>query len=112
FGIARLFGNNRLTMEGGLVGTAEYMSPEQAVGERVTPQSDIYSLGSVMFAMLAGRPPFRSGSLPEMLHKQRFEPAPPLSRFVTGIPPEVEETVARLLSKDPQGRAPNALVLS
>ena len=44
-----------------------------------------------MFAMLAGRPPFRSGSLPEMLHKQRFEPAPPLSRFVTGIPPEVKE---------------------
>ncbi len=74
FGIARLFGNNRLTMEGGLVGTAEYMSPEQAAGERVTPQSDIYSLGSVMFAMLAGRPPFRSGSLPDMLHKQRHEP--------------------------------------
>ena len=60
FGIARLFGNNRLTMEGGLVGTAEYMSPEQASGERVTPQSDLYSLGGVMFAMLAGRPPFRT----------------------------------------------------
>jgi eukaryotic-like serine/threonine-protein kinase len=112
FGIARLFGNNRLTMEGGLVGTAEYMSPEQANGERVTPLSDIYSLGSVMFAMLAGRPPFRTSSLPEMLQKQRFEEAPPLSRFVAGIPPELEEVVARLLLKDPHARAPNALVLS
>jgi serine/threonine protein kinase len=112
FGIARLFGNNRLTMEGGLVGTAEYMSPEQASGERVTPLSDIYSLGSVMFAMLAGRPPFRSNSLPEMLQKQRFEEAPLVSRFVAGIPPELEELVARLLSKDPPARAANALVLS
>lgn len=112
FGIARLFGNNRLTMDGALVGTAEYMSPEQAAGERVTPQSDLYSLGGVMYAMLAGRPPFRSTSLPEMLHKQRFEQPPPLSRFVTGIPPELDDFVARLLSKDPQARAPNALVLS
>jgi eukaryotic-like serine/threonine-protein kinase len=112
FGIARLFGNNRLTMEGGLVGTAEYMSPEQASGERVTPLSDIYSLGSVMFAMLSGRPPFRSGSLPEMLQKQRFEEAPLISRFVSGIPPELEDLVARLLSKDPPARAANALVLS
>jgi eukaryotic-like serine/threonine-protein kinase len=112
FGIARLFGNNRLTMEGGLVGTAEYMSPEQANGERVTPLSDIYSLGSVMFAMLAGRPPFRTSSLPEMLQKQRFEEAPALSRYVSGIPPELEELIARLLLKDPHARAPNALVLS
>jgi eukaryotic-like serine/threonine-protein kinase len=112
FGIARLFGNNRLTMDGALVGTAEYMSPEQASGERVTPQSDLYSLGGVMFAMLAGRPPFRTPALSEMLNKQRFEEPPPLSRFVTGIPPELEQFIARLLSKDPQARAPNALVLS
>ncbi len=112
FGIARLFGNTRLTLEGGLVGTAEYMSPEQAAGERVTPLSDLYSLGGVMFAMLAGRPPFRTASLAEMLQKQRFEPPPPVSRFATDVPPEVEEAITRLLSKDPQGRAPNALVLS
>ncbi len=112
FGIARLFGNTRLTLEGGLVGTAEYMSPEQAAGERVTPLSDLYSLGGVMFAMLAGRPPFRTASLAEMLQKQRFEPPPPVSRFATDVPPEVEEAITRLLSKDPHGRAPNALVLS
>src|SRR5207237_2869677 len=89
----------------------EYMSPEQASGERVTPQSDLYSLGGVMFAMLAGRPPFRAISLGEMLHKQRFDPPPPLSRFANDIPPELEELVTRLLSKDPAARAPNALVL-
>jgi serine/threonine-protein kinase len=112
FGIARLFGNNRLTMDGALVGTAEYMSPEQASGERVTPQSDLYSLGGVMFAMLAGRAPFRAISLGEMLHKQRFDTPPPLSKFATDVPAELEELVARLLSKDPAARAPNALVLS
>jgi serine/threonine-protein kinase len=112
FGIARLFGNTRLTMDGGLVGTAEYMSPEQAGGDRVTPQSDLYSLGGVMFAMLAGRPPFRSGSLGEMLQKQRFEPPPPVTRFAGDVPAQVEEIITRLLSKNPQARAPNALVLS
>ena len=112
FGIARLFGNNRLTMDGALVGTAEYMSPEQASGERVTPQSDLYSLGGVMFAMLAGRPPFRAISLGEMLHKQRFDAAPSLSQFAADIPQELAELVGRLLCKDPAQRAPNALVLS
>jgi serine/threonine-protein kinase len=112
FGIARLWANNRLTMDGALVGTAEYMSPEQAAGDRVTPQSDLYSLGGVMFAMLAGRPPFRTPSLPEMLEKQRFEAPPPLSRFVAGVPPELEEFIGQLLAKDPRARGANALVLS
>lgn len=112
FGIARLFGNQRVTMEGGLIGTAEYMSPEQAGGDRVSPKSDLYSLGSVMFAMLAGRPPFRSASLGEMLHKQRFEPAPEISRLVPDVPRELEECIAQLLSKDPNARPSNALVLS
>jgi eukaryotic-like serine/threonine-protein kinase len=112
FGIARLWANNHLTMDGALVGTAEYMSPEQAAGDRVTPQSDLYSLGGVMFAMLAGRPPFRTPSLPEMLEKQRFETPPPLSRFVTGVPPELEEFISQLLAKDPKERGANALVLS
>jgi eukaryotic-like serine/threonine-protein kinase len=112
FGIARLFGNTRLTMEGGLVGTAEYMSPEQAGGDRVTPQSDLYSLGGVMFTMLAGRPPFRTSSLGEMLHKQRFEEPPPVSRFAPEVPAELQEFIAMLLSKDPKSRGANALLLS
>jgi eukaryotic-like serine/threonine-protein kinase len=112
FGIARLFGNTRLTMEGGLVGTAEFMSPEQAAGDRVTPQSDLYSLGGVMFAMLAGRPPFRTSNLGEMLHKQRFEEPPPVSRFAPEVPAELQEFIATLLTKDPKSRGSNALILS
>ncbi len=98
-------------MDGALVGTAEYMSPEQASGERVTPQSDLYSLGGVMFAMLAGRPPFRAFSLGEMLHKQRFDPPPRLAQFANDVPAELQELIGQLLSKDPAVRPPNALVL-
>src|SRR5262245_6449425 len=93
FGIARLFGNNSLTMDGALVGTAEYMSPEQAAGERVTPKSDLYSLGGVLFAMLAGRTPFRTTSLPEMLQKQRFKLPPALTQYINGIPPDLDVIV-------------------
>ncbi len=58
FGIARLFGTTQLTTAGGVLGTADYMSPEQADGRPVTARCDQYSLGGVMYALLAGRPPF------------------------------------------------------
>ncbi|MEX2027761.1 MAG: serine/threonine-protein kinase, partial [Pirellulaceae bacterium] len=64
FGIARLFGNTQLTTAGGVLGTADYMSPEQADGRPITDRCDQYSLGGVMYALLAGRPPFRAKSLP------------------------------------------------
>ncbi len=112
FGIARLFGNTRLTSVGGLVGTAEYMAPEQADGRGVTPQSDLYSLGGVMFAMLAGRPPFAGGSLPEILQLHRFAEPPPVSRFAADVPRELQELITRLLSKEPAARGTNALVIA
>ena len=112
FGIARLFGNTRLTSEGGLIGTAEYMSPEQADGRRVTAQCDLYSLGSVLFALMAGRPPFQSKTLPEMLQLQRYAEPPPLRRFAFDAPEEMERIIARLLEKDPQNRVPNAAILA
>ncbi len=112
FGIARLFGNTRLTSDGGLIGTAEYMSPEQAEGKRVTHQADLYSLGCVLFAMLAGRPPFRSKSLPEMLELQRRADPPPLSRVAPDVPKEMERIIERLLSKSPTDRATNADLLA
>jgi serine/threonine-protein kinase len=111
FGIARLFGNTRLTADGGLIGTAEYMAPEQAEGRPVTPHADLYSLGCVLFAMLAGRPPFKSKSLPEMLQMQRQAPPPPVSRFAQDVPDELERIIARLLSKTAPERATNADLL-
>jgi serine/threonine-protein kinase len=112
FGIARLFGNTRLTADGGLIGTAEYMAPEQAEGRSVTPQADLYSLGCVLFAMLAGRPPFKSKSLPEMLQMQRQALPPPVSRFAQDVPDELERIIARLLSKAAPERATNADLLA
>ena len=57
FGVAQVFATGKLTVTGGVLGTAEYMSPEQAQGKRATKQSDLYSLGAVMYVMLTGRPP-------------------------------------------------------
>jgi serine/threonine protein kinase len=112
FGIARLFGNTRLTSAGGLVGTAEYMAPEQADGRGITPQCDLYSFGGVLFAMLAGRPPFGGGSLPEVLQMHRFAPPPPVSRYAPDAPNELGEIIGRLLSKEPAARGMNARVVA
>ncbi len=86
FGIARLFGSTQLTMAGGVLGTADYMSPEQAEGRPVTDRCDQYSLGCVMYALLAGRPPFQAKSLPEMLQLQRFAEAEPVRRYAPEAP--------------------------
>ena len=63
FGVAQVFASAKLTKTGGIIGTAEYMSPEQAKGQRATKKSDLYSLGAVMYAMLTARPPFTGGNL-------------------------------------------------
>jgi serine/threonine-protein kinase len=113
FGIARLFGSySGLTSAGGVLGTADYMSPEQADGRPVTHRCDQYSLGGVMYALLAGRPPFRAKSLPEMLQLQRFAQPEPVSRFAHDTPQQLERVIAQLLSKDPADRFPNTQVLA
>ena len=112
FGIARLFGNTRLTSDGGVLGTAEYMAPEQADGRVVTDRCDQYSLGGVLYALLAGRPPFRAKSLVEMLQLQRFAEPEPVTRFAPQTPAELARIVHQLLDKDPQKRFANTLMLS
>ena len=111
FGIARFFGGSRHTVAGSLLGTAEYMSPEQAEGRPVGPRSDLYSLGGVLYVLLARRPLFRGNSLPEILHKQRFEQPAPLGELAKDVPTELEQIVTQLLEKDPDRRIPNAAVL-
>ena len=112
FGIARVFGNNQITSTGAVIGTAEYMAPEQADGRRVTLRCDLYSLGVVLYTLLTGRPPFVAGSMVEVLQMQRFEKPKPLSEIVGGIPRELEAIVDQLLEKDPEDRIPNADVLT
>src|SRR6185437_7230173 len=112
FGIAKLFGNSGMTADGGVLGTAEYMAPEQADGRPVTHRCDLYSLGGVMFALLARRPPFRAHSLVEMLQLQRFAEPEPVRRFAPDAPAELETIISLLLEKDPEKRIPTAMVLS
>lgn len=112
FGIARLFGNTRMTSDGGVLGTAEYMAPEQAEGRVVTDRCDQYSLGGVMYALLAGRPPFKAKSLVEMLQLQRFAEPEPVTRFAPDTPAELARIVHQLLEKEPQKRFSNTLILS
>ncbi|HEY2839835.1 MAG TPA: serine/threonine-protein kinase, partial [Pirellulales bacterium] len=112
FGIARLFGTTSLTTAGGVLGTADYMSPEQADGRPVTARCDQYSLGGVMYALLAGRPPFRAKNLPQMLQLQRFANPEPVRRYAPETPEQLERVVTQLLAKDPGDRFPNTQVLA
>ncbi len=111
FGVASLFASARLTRTGGVVGTAEYMSPEQARGQRASRRSDLYSLGAVMYAMLTGRPPFTGASANDILQKHQFGQFDKPSRYVADLPRPVEEVVCQLLEKDPSKRLPDALVV-
>jgi len=112
FGIARLFGGSQLTTAGGVLGTADYMSPEQADGRTVTEKCDQYSLGGVMYALLAGRPPFQAKTMPEMLQLQRFADPEPVRRYAVDTPDQLDRLITQLLSKEPDERFPNVLVLS
>lgn len=112
FGIAKLFGGAEFTAAGGVIGTADYMAPEQAAGEGVSPRSDLYSLGASLFCLLAGRPPFQGRSIPDIIHQVRYVDAPLVGRFAPTTPVELENILARLLEKDPKKRIPTALALS
>ncbi|MEZ6066626.1 MAG: serine/threonine-protein kinase [Planctomycetaceae bacterium] len=111
FGVAQLFASSRLTATGGMIGTAEYMSPEQAAGKRVGKASDIYSLGAVMYVMLTGRPPFTGKSTVDILQQHRFGLFDSPRRFNPEIPRWLDEVVCQCLEKEPEKRFPDAYVL-
>lgn len=111
FGIARLFGSTGATVAGTVVGTAEYMAPEQAAGNPVDHRVDLYALGLVLFTMIAGRPPFRGGDAREVIRRQQTETPPRLATVAEGVPPRLDDLVARLLAKDPSQRPASALAV-
>ena len=88
------------------------MAPEQAAGEATTPKCDLYSLGCVMYALLAGAPPFKGKSLAEVVHKVRYEQPQPLSKFATDVPADLHQIIEELMSKDPEDRIRTALSLT
>jgi oligopeptide transport system substrate-binding protein len=112
FGIAKAAENTRLTRTGMLVGTPEYMSPEQASGQPVGPASDLYSLGIVIYQMLAGRAPFQGDTTPALLHKQVYEQPQPVRTHAPDLPKGVDAVLAKALAKDPSQRFSSAVELT
>ena len=112
FGIAKLYGGTNVTADGGVLGTADYMSPEQADGKQINSRCDLYSLGSVLYALLAGRPPFTGKTVVQVITALKNDKPVPLRRLAPDTPDELESIVLQLLEKDPQKRIPTALVLA
>jgi len=104
FGIAKLLDDQKFTATGQLVGTPAYMSPEQGMGEDLTEESDIYSLGIVAFEMLTGQVPYDAKTPIGIVHKQINDPVPDLSQLVDGVPGTAQEVLNRALAKTPEGR--------
>ncbi|MEM9514886.1 MAG: Stk1 family PASTA domain-containing Ser/Thr kinase [Actinomycetota bacterium] len=111
FGIARAMNaptESNLTQAGSVMGTATYFSPEQAQGAQPDPRSDLYSLGVVMYEMVAGRPPFSGENPVSIAYKQVHDAPQPLVQIVADVPKPFEAIVAKLLAKDPKLRYPTA----
>jgi serine/threonine-protein kinase len=105
FGLARVTGQTHLTAKGIIVGTVEYMAPEQAVGDPVGRRADIYALGVILYRMLTGRLPF-IGETGEILAQQLATPPRPPSSFAPEIPRAVEHLVLTAMRKLPRNRPP------
>jgi eukaryotic-like serine/threonine-protein kinase len=108
FGIAHAVGGTRVTEVGTVLGTAAYLSPEQALGEAVTPASDLYSLGTCLYELVAGEPPYGHQTLGELFSRREAGPPPPLR----GVPGELEAAIAQCLERDPRERPASAAELA
>src|SRR5207247_300695 len=107
FGLAVALDRSRLTQAGMMVGTVRYMPPEQAIGGEVTPRSDLYSLGAMLYEMATGRPPF-VGDESVAISTQHLNTGPVArSWHVPDLPSGLEALILRLLEKDP-GKRPAA----
>ncbi len=110
FGIAKRFGAAQITGDN-LLGTMDFMSPEQAKGQPATVKSDLYSLGTVLYTLLAGKPPFSSNSFEESLRQLTRVPAPPVSSIASNVPPQLDLLIQKLMAKQPDQRIPTAQAL-
>ena len=110
FGIAKTFGRSELTNDGNVLGTMDFMAPEQARGQNATARSDLFSLGTVMYSLLAGRPPFLRDSVEATFDALLSnDPPPRLDKVAPDIPKPLAALIHRLMEKDPTQRIATAL---
>jgi eukaryotic-like serine/threonine-protein kinase len=112
FGIAKAAEQTRITQVGSVLGTAAYLSPEQARGEESGPASDIYSLGVCAYQFLTGRLPHEYSSLTELALKQQQDAVQPITDFRPEVPAELDDAVRLCLERDPGSRYRSALEMA
>lgn len=110
FGIARIVEDEDSMEPGEVIGSARYMSPEQLRGKEATERSDIYSVGIVLYHLLAGRPPF-SGDLESLARQQIRETPKPLRKVNKKVSPSMEAVIMKALEKNPEDRYPSATAM-
>ncbi|MBP3556159.1 MAG: protein kinase [Thermoguttaceae bacterium] len=108
YGIAQYFGGSRLTGANQVVGTIEYMAPEQAKAGPLTPRADLYSLGALLYALLTGEPPYRARSLPELLRRYNEETPESIRRTRPEAPKVLDAFLRELLQISPEKRPGDA----
>jgi len=104
FGIAKAESSTDLTAQGGVIGTPEYMSPEQAMGREIDGRSDLFSLGCVLYECLSGEKPFPASTLTAVLLKVVNEEPAPIDLESSGLPAEIADVLGHALSKEPEKR--------
>jgi serine/threonine-protein kinase len=109
FGIASLLGNNqekRLTRVGVVIGTPEYMAPEQFTGKPLDVRTDVYALGVLIFEMLTGRAPFESPAYDVLMARHLMDEVPQLNKFRPDIPENstMDQLIAKCMAKQPADR--------
>ena len=108
FGLARTVDDASLTQSGVIAGTPQYMAPEQARGEPLDPRADLFSLGSVLYAMCTGRPPFRAATALAVLKRVCDDAPRPIREVNPEIPDWLADIIVKLLAKDPDDRYASA----